>query len=717
MDPEEQEPGTEPEDSPAEAPPPRPQGDSEEEEPEAREPARPDSASGEAEEKRDLDDKKPGPRSRSIITPLFILAFFVILFLIGQQTIGGKSEKTSLNKFYDMLAKGKIEELEVAKNETKVVLREVIGGTKHLVLKVPESHFLERADILIIPSSEVASAPGLTAEQKAFASLIKNPSPPELRFKTGDSFFLSMLYTFGPLLLIFAVLWFVLFRQMRGPMGAGSILSFGRSKAKLSDKTKNKVTFDDVAGIKEAKEEVQEIIEFLKNPGKFKVIGARIPRGVLLVGQPGTGKTLLAKAIAGEAKVPFYSISGSDFVEMFVGVGASRVRDLFKQAKDNAPCIIFLDEIDAVGRRRGSGLGGGHDEREQTLNAILVEMDGFDTDAGIIMVAATNRPDILDPALLRPGRFDREIMLDLPDLKGREAILKVHARNVKIKEDVDFSIVARMTPMFSGAELESLINEAALLAVMQEKDKVDMASIEEARDKVRWGREKRSRVMSEEDRKITAYHESGHAMLAHLLPNLDPLHKVTIIPRGMALGVTMQLPEKDRYTMRRKHLLNTVKMLLGGLISEQIFCDDITSGSQNDIQNATRLVRLMVCEWGMSADVGPINYSTSRDNVFLGREFSGPKNFSEATAEKIDKEIKRIISQQYEEAKALMLEKKDQVQKLAEALLKHESLSGDDVRQLIEGASVEDLRKDTKSEKASGAGETASEDEQEQGQE
>jgi cell division protease FtsH len=486
-------------------------------------------------------------------------------------------------------------------------------------------------------------------------------------------------------------------------MGAGSILAFGRSKAKLSDNSKNKVTFDDVAGIKEAKEEVKEIIEFLKNPGKFRQIGARIPRGVLLIGPPGTGKTLLAKAIAGEAGVPFFSISGSDFVEMFVGVGASRVRDLFKQAKDNTPCIVFLDEIDAVGRRRGSGLGGGHDEREQTLNAILVEMDGFETDDDIIMVAATNRPDVLDPALLRPGRFDREIVLDLPDLKGREAILKVHARNVKIKESLDFSVIARMTPMFSGAELEALINEAALLAVLRGREKVDMECLEEARDKVRWGREKRSRIMSEEDRKITAYHESGHALMAHLLPDVDPLHKVTIIPRGVALGATMQLPEKDRYTMRRGHLLSTVKMLFGGYIAEQTFCDDVTSGSQNDIKKATELVRLMVCEWGMSTEVGPINYSISQDNVFLGREFSGPKNFSEATAEKIDQEIKRIITKQYEEARALMLEKKEEVQKLAEALLKHESLSGKDVEALIEGREMKNLHKNLKSKEEGGA--------------
>jgi cell division protease FtsH len=658
-------------------------------------------------------DSPQKPRSaRSIITPLLILAFFLIFILVvGQQTIGGKTEDLDLNQFYDLLAKGKIKKLEVSKEETTVILLEAVGGSDKRRIKIDKQYFLDRADLLRTHPDEAAHAPGLTNEQNEFIGKLKNPSPPSIVFDTGDSFFLSMLYTFGPLLLILAVLWFFLFRQVRGPMGAGSILSFGRSKAKLSDKTKNKVTFDDVAGIEEAKEEVQQIIEFLRDTGKFKRIGARIPRGVLLVGPPGTGKTLLAKAIAGEAGVPFFSISGSDFVEMFVGVGASRVRDLFKQAKDNAPCIIFLDEIDAVGRRRGSGLGGGHDEREQTLNAILVEMDGFETDVGIIMVAATNRPDILDPALLRPGRFDREIVLDLPDLKGREAILRVHSRNVKIEDDIDFSVIARMTPMFSGAELEALINEAALLAVMREKEKVDIACLEEARDKVRWGSEKRSRVMADEDRKITAFHEGGHAILANLLPDVDPLHKVTIIPRGVALGATMQLPEKDRYTMRRKHVLGTIKMFLGGFIAEQIFCDDVTTGSQNDIKNATRLVRLMVCEWGMSSDVGPINYSISRDTVFLGREFSGPKNYSEATAQKIDKEIKQIITQQYEEAKALMLEHKEHVQKLAEALLKYESLTGEDVKKLIDGASIEDLKKNSKPEnKAGDPAETPSEE-------
>ncbi len=625
--------------------------------------------------------------ARAVITPLLILAFFVVLFIIGQQTIGSKTGDVTLKEFHDLLAEGKVEELQVSKDETRVILREAIDGTKEMVLEISERYFIERADLL---TGKTESMPGLTEEQKKSAKVLVNPHPPKLKFDTGSGFLLSLLSMFGLPLILFILLWFFLFRQVRGPMGSGSILSFGRSRAKLSDDGRNKITFDDVAGIDEAEEEVQEIIEFLKNPGKFKSIGARIPRGILLVGPPGTGKTLLAKAIAGEAGVPFFTISGSDFVEMFVGVGASRVRDLFKQAKENAPCIVFLDEIDAVGRRRGSGLGGGHDEREQTLNAILVEMDGFDTDVGIIMIAATNRPDVLDPALLRPGRFDREIVIDLPDLKGREAILKVHARNVQFEDDVDFSVIARMTPMFSGAELEALINEAALLAVLRSKKKVDMACLEEARDKLRWGREKRSRIMSEEDKKITAYHEAGHALLANMLPDLDPLHKVTIIPRGVALGATMQLPKKDRYTIRRRHLLGNVKMLLGGFVAEQIFCDDVSSGSQNDIKNATELVRLMVCELGMSSEVGPINYGISHDTVFLGREFTGPKNYSEATAQKIDEEVKKIITQQYDEARSLILDNREKARKLAEALLKHESLTGEDVKKLIEGGTLDE---------------------------
>ena len=632
--------------------------------------------------------------ARAVITPLLILAFFVILFVIGQQTLGGKTGELTLKEFHDLLAEGKIEEISVSKDETRITLREAVNGTKEMILEIQERYFIDRADML---TGKTESAPSLTEEQKKSAKTLVNPHPPKVVFDTSSGFLLSMLSMFGLPLLLFVLIWFFLFRQVRGPMGSGSILSFGRSRARLSDNGKNKITFDDVAGIDEAEEEVQEIIEFLKNPGKFKTIGARIPRGILLVGPPGTGKTLLAKAIAGEAGVPFFTISGSDFVEMFVGVGASRVRDLFKQAKENAPCIVFLDEIDAVGRRRGSGLGGGHDEREQTLNAILVEMDGFDTDVGIIMIAATNRPDVLDPALLRPGRFDREIVIDLPDLKGREAILKVHSRNVHFEDDVNFSVIARMTPMFSGAELEALINEAALIAVMQEKKKVDMACLEEARDKLRWGREKRSRVMSEEDKKITAYHEAGHALLANMLPDLDPLHKVTIIPRGVALGATMQLPKKDRYTIRRRHLLGNVKMLLGGFVAEQVFCDDVTSGSQNDIKNATELVRLMVCELGMSSEVGPINYGISHDTVFLGREFTGPKNYSEATAQKIDEEVKKIITQQYEEARALILENREQTKNLAEALLKHESLTGDDVKILIEGGSLDESKKNNNS--------------------
>ncbi|MEK7450203.1 MAG: ATP-dependent zinc metalloprotease FtsH, partial [Planctomycetota bacterium] len=447
-------------------------------------------------------------------------------------------------------------------------------------------------------------------------------------------------------------------------------------------------TFDDVAGIDEERDEVQEIIMFLKAPTKFQKLGGRLPRGVLLVGAPGSGKTLLAKAIAGEANVPFFSMSGSDFVEMFVGVGASRVRDLFRQAKENSPCIIFLDEIDAVGRQRGTGLGGGHDEREQTLNAILVEMDGFDTDAGVIVVAATNRPDVLDSALLRPGRFDRQIMISLPDMKGREAILKVHARRIKIDDSVNFTKLGQMTPLFSGAELEAVINESALLAVMKKKEAVSMEEMEEARDKVRWGRQKRSRVMDEEDRKVTAYHESGHALASYFIPEAEKLHKVTIIPRGPYLGATMQLPEKDRYHMHKKYILANIRVLFAGRVAEEIFCKDISSGAQSDIKHATELARKMVCEWGMSDKLGPISYTDTEEHLFLGREISRTKPHSESTALAIDQEIRNILINSYEEAKKIITDNKETCDRLAQALLKYELLNAADVEKIVKGLEI-----------------------------
>ncbi len=512
-----------------------------------------------------------------------------------------------------------------------------------------------------------------------------------LRTEEGNSFLMYVLSTFFPILLFLALFWFLFMRQMRG-QGQG-LLSFGRSRAIIYNKeNKTGVTFDDVAGIDEAKEEVSEIIEFLRNPTRFQRLGGRIPRGVLLVGPPGTGKTLLAKAIAGEADVPFLSISGSDFVEMFVGVGASRVRDLFKQAKESAPCIVFLDEIDAVGRKRGSGMGGGHDEREQTLNAILVEMDGFSTDEGIIVVAATNRPDVLDPALLRPGRFDREIVIDLPDVKGRQRILEVHTARVKTAQGVDLAAIARGTPGFSGAELAALVNEAAIQAVMRGHEAVTQEDFEEARDKVMFGRQKKSRVMDEADRRITAYHEAGHTLVACKLENTDPIHKVTIIPRGMALGATMHLPEKDRYSLSRRKLLDELAVLYGGRVAEEVFCEDITSGAANDIQRATRLARAMVMEWGMSDRVGPINFAERRGSEFLGTEVVGSKEHSDETARLLDQEISRLLKEAHDRARKIILAHRDDMERLAEALLLHETIHGDEVQRLLDGADPKDLR-------------------------
>jgi cell division protease FtsH len=502
----------------------------------------------------------------------------------------------------------------------------------------------------------------------------------------------NFLFMWVPWLLIFVV--FLMFmRQMRNQGAAGGVMSFGRSRAQLYTKENHtNVTFDDVAGADEAKEEVREVVEFLKNPGRFTRVGGRIPRGVLLVGSPGCGKTLLAKAIAGEAEVPFFSISGSDFVEMFVGVGASRVRDLFKQARENSPCIIFLDEIDAVGRRRGSGLGGGHDEREQTLNAILVEMDGFGTDEGIIVVAATNRPDVLDPALLRPGRFDREVVIDLPDVKGREEILKVHLKKVKAGSDVDVSTLARSTPGYSGADLAAIINEAAIMAALQKKDEVSMEHLEEARDKVRYGRQKRSRKIEEEDRKITAYHEAGHAVVALVLPEVDDPHKVTIVPRGRALGTTMVLPDKESYHMQRKRMLGTLAWAFGGRVSEAFFCGDISAGAADDIRRATEVARAMVTELGMSEKIGPINYAERHGSDFLGTELMSGKWHSEETARLIDEEVERLLKQAYETAERIVQENQQAIQKVAESLLAYETISGDEIARLLGGTSVADLR-------------------------
>ncbi len=504
-----------------------------------------------------------------------------------------------------------------------------------------------------------------------------------------DSSFVSALVMYGPLILLVAI-WFVIMRQMQA--GGNKALSFGKSRAKLLTPTQKKVTFKDVAGVEEAKVELQEIIEFLKDPQKFQKLGGKIPKGVLLIGSPGTGKTLLARAVAGEANVPFFTISGSDFVEMFVGVGASRVRDLFEQGKKNAPCIIFIDEIDAVGRHRGAGLGGGHDEREQTLNALLVEMDGFDTNEGVILVAATNRPDVLDPALLRPGRFDRRVVVDRPDLRGREQILKVHTRNTPLAENVDLSVIARGTPGFSGADLANLVNEAALNAARFNKKKVEMIDFEYAKDKVMMGPERKSMIMTEEEKRNTAYHEGGHALVAALLPDADPIHKVTIIPRGRALGITMQLPAEDKYSHTKEYLEAMITVMMGGRIAEEKFLGHMTTGAGNDLERATDMARKMVCEWGMS-EMGPLTFGKPEGEIFLGRDFGRTQDYSESTANQIDAEVKRIVTSSYGRARKIIDDNEKAMHRLARTLLEKEVLDGDEVLQIISEESGIDASK------------------------
>lgn len=501
--------------------------------------------------------------------------------------------------------------------------------------------------------------------------------------------YVNAFYAFGPILLLIMV-WVFFMRQMQ--MGGNRAMSFGKARVRLVSDKSVKVTFNDVAGIDEAKQEVQEIIDFLKDPQKFSKLGGKIPKGVLLVGPPGTGKTLLAKAIAGEAGVPFFSISGSDFVEMFVGVGASRVRDLFDQAKKNAPCLVFIDEIDAVGRHRGAGLGGGHDEREQTLNQLLVEMDGFESNEGVIIIAATNRPDVLDPALLRPGRFDRQIVVPQPDVKGRLEILKVHTRNIPLAPDVNLEIIARGTPGFSGADLANLVNEAALLAARKSKAAVDMEDFEAAKDKVLMGVERRSMIISEEEKRNTAYHEGGHALVAKLTPGTDPIHKVSIIPRGRALGVTQQLPMDDRYTYSRDYLLKTISVLLGGRAAEEIALGHMTTGAGNDLERATELARKMVTQWGMSDRLGPLTFGKREEQIFLGKELTRHKDYSEKTAEEIDAEVKRIVLEQYEYAKNLIKENRGLLDALVNLLLEKETVDGAEIDRLIESYRAQSLQ-------------------------
>ena len=606
--------------------------------------------------------KLPPRYNRGPFTWLLIALVIMAVFMSLSQL--HRTDKLSLSEYIDYVNQGYIEE--VTFKETN---REITG-------KFNEVGIANRPDGA--PTMfQVHYTPELLPEGH-FDRLEQNGVVVKVE---RDGLWIQFLMSLVPFLLIIGLIYFFFLRNLRG--GGGMLMNFGRSRHRLRGKEK-KVTFDDVAGIEEAKDEVAEIIEFLKNPKKFRKIGGRIPRGVLLSGPPGCGKTLLAKAIAGEADVPFFSIAGSDFVEMFVGVGASRVRDLFKQAKENSPCIIFLDEIDAIGKKRGPGfVSGGHDEREQTLNAILVEMDGFETNDQVIVIAATNRGDILDPALTRPGRFDRQVVVPLPDLQGRTKILQIHAKKIKYDPAVDFERLARGTPMFTGAELEALINEAAIGATMQGKDYVEMSDFEEARDKVRWGRAKRSRVVDEADKRLTAFHEAGHALVQAMIKDADPLHKVSIIPRGPMGGATFALPEKDRLFYSKKYCLAQLQICFGGRVAEELFCDDITSGAQSDIKQATMLARGMIMEWGMGEEVGPINYATdgSSDGYFAHLV----PEYSQRTAELIDREVKKLIDSAYVKVKDLIEANRDKLDALAQALIKYETLDAEEVQTIIEG--------------------------------
>lgn len=514
----------------------------------------------------------------------------------------------------------------------------------------------------------------------------------EVKPKEESPWYLTIFISWFPMLLLIGV-WIFFMRQMQA--GGGRAMSFGRSKAKLLNNENIKITFKNVAGVQEAKEELAEIIDFLKDPQKFTKLGGRIPKGVLLIGPPGTGKTLLAKAIAGEAGTPFFSISGSDFVEMFVGVGASRVRDLFIQAKKHAPCIIFIDEIDAVGRHRGAGLGGGHDEREQTLNQLLVEMDGFETSEGVIVVSATNRPDVLDPALLRPGRFDRQVMVPVADVRGREEILKVHSKNVPLADDVELDVIAKGTPGFSGADLENLVNEAALLAARDDKDKVEMSYFEKAKDKVLMGAERRSLLLTEDEKRLTAYHEAGHTLAALMLPGSDPIHKVTIIPRGRALGLTRQLPEDERHTYKKSYLENNLVILLGGRVAEELIFNEFTTGAGNDLERVSAMARKMVCEWGMSESFGPVAFGKQKDEVFLGRDFGHVKEYSEATAKRIDEEVENIIRKAHDKTRDLLETNIECLHLIAEGLLEYETLGRKAIYDLMKKCAGEKFRTET----------------------
>jgi cell division protease FtsH len=592
---------------------------------------------------------------KTIVLWIVIIVLVILLWNLFQQT-KLQNEEINFSTFTERVNSGAVDNVRIKGTEITGELRaSTPGGVKKpFVTNIPPEY------------------PRVYDELRAHNVPMKVEAPREPAL-------LSALVNWAPILFLIG-LWIFFMRQMQA--GGNKALSFGKSKAKLLSGNAKKVTFKDVAGVDEAKLELHEIIEFLKEPQKFTKLGGKIPKGVLLMGPPGTGKTLLARAIAGEANAPFFSISGSDFVEMFVGVGASRVRDLFEQGKKNAPCIIFIDEIDAVGRHRGAGLGGGHDEREQTLNQLLVEMDGFESNDGVILVAATNRPDVLDPALLRPGRFDRRVVVDLPDLKGREGILRVHTRNIPLAEDMDASVIARGTPGFSGADLANLVNEAALNAARYDKKKVQLVDFEFAKDKVLMGVERKSMVMSDREKRNTAYHESGHTIVAAVMPAADPLHKVTIIPRGRALGLTQQLPTEDKYSYSKRYLEAMLAVLMGGRIAEEIFLNELTTGAGNDIERASGMARRMVCEWGMS-DLGPVTFGKKEEAIFLGREFAQHQDFSEATAVEIDREVKRILDKAYKTAQDIIMQHKASLDKIARRLLERETLEGWEVNQIL----------------------------------
>jgi cell division protease FtsH len=623
------------------------------------------------------DGNAPGPapvNEQNWKGILLLLALGVMILLFGYVTLhpGAAQEEISLSKLFDMIHENRVESIDIvtdSSQEIDMLTGKYSGPPLNAPTAPPVSHGFKVPVNLRFDKdlkSELAAA--------GFKGTIES--------KSDTNVIMPLLINFLPVLFIVGMLYFLFRQQIR--MAGKSAFSFGKSKARMMTRDRNKVTFKDVAGIDEAKEELSEIVEFLRDPRRFQKLGGRIPKGVLMIGPPGTGKTLLAKAIAGEADVPFFSISGSDFVEMFVGVGASRVRDMFEQGKKNAPCLIFIDEIDAVGRSRGTGMGGGHDEREQTLNALLVEMDGIETQEGVIIIAATNRKDVLDPALLRPGRFDREVRVNLPDVRGREQILQVHVRNVKLAKSVDLGLIARGTPGYSGAELANVVNEAALLAAKHNKEEVTQTELEEARDKVRWGRERRSMAMTEEEKRATAYHEAGHALLNVILPNTDPLHKVSIIPRGPALGVTMYLPEKDRYTNWKKEILDKIIVIMGGRVAEEVFLGDVSNGAASDIQQATWYAKKMVCEWGMSEKLGMVQYGEESAMSFLGRDLGHARGYSEATAREIDSEVLTLVNTAYAKADEIIRQHRDAMEKITLALLEYETLDGKHIKDIIE---------------------------------